>query len=43
MGTMLITRNYLVKLKFAVWVVPSINVTCNWRHELAHPLSVFQT
>ena len=34
---------YFVNLKFAWWIVPSMNVTVSVRHVLTHNLSVFQT
>ena len=34
---------YFVNLKFAWWIVPSMNFTVSVRHVLTHNLSVFQT
>ena len=34
---------YFVNLKFAWWLVPSMNFTVSVRHVLTHNLSVFQT
>ena len=38
-----LARALFLKMKFATCVLPSANLSCNWRHEPAHALSVFQT